>query len=215
MKNTLIHGFQWGQTIAIPIYTVLPYCVIIWNHFLRYYTYLTSQINQFLHTSCFSCALYPDIIKSKISFKLKVKMKNTLIHGFQWGQTITIPIYTVLPYCVIVQVVSESWQTLLPQPYLILAAYSNKEVTNEMYIDYAVRAVYCCMPLSPVLRDMYCTTFNPSILTYILQRFVFIGLWHENLILVFLSGGASGRIPDDNLQSFRECWPSGGMCLAG
>ena len=25
----LIHGFQWGQTIAIPIYTVLPYCVMI------------------------------------------------------------------------------------------------------------------------------------------------------------------------------------------
>ena len=30
--------------------------------------YPTTQINQFLYTSCFSCALYPDIIKSKINY---------------------------------------------------------------------------------------------------------------------------------------------------
>ena len=28
MNKILIYGFQWGQTIAIPIYTVLLYCVI-------------------------------------------------------------------------------------------------------------------------------------------------------------------------------------------
>ena len=44
MKNTLIHGFQWGQTIAIPIYTVLPYCVIHLRLMSRafYYWYMLS-----------------------------------------------------------------------------------------------------------------------------------------------------------------------------
>ena len=31
---------------------------------------------------CFSHALYPDIIKSEINIKFKVKMKNILIYGF-------------------------------------------------------------------------------------------------------------------------------------
>ena len=71
------------------------------KHFLIYYTHFTSQHIQFLYTRYFSCIFYLDIIKSEINLKLKVKMKNTLIYGFQWGYTIAIPIYTVLPYCVI------------------------------------------------------------------------------------------------------------------
>ena len=47
--------------------------------------YLTSQINQFLFHGYFSHILHLDIIKSEINFKLKVKMKNILIYGFQWG----------------------------------------------------------------------------------------------------------------------------------
>ena len=39
----------------------------------------------FFQILCFSHALYPDIIKSEINLKLKVKMKNILIYGFQWG----------------------------------------------------------------------------------------------------------------------------------
>ena len=31
MNKILIYGFQWRQTIALPIYTVLPYCVIYIN----------------------------------------------------------------------------------------------------------------------------------------------------------------------------------------
>ena len=67
----------------------------------RYYAYLTSQINYFLFHGYFSHILHLDIIKSEINFKLKVKMNKMLIYGFQWEQTIAIPIYTVLPYCVI------------------------------------------------------------------------------------------------------------------
>ena len=53
--------------------------------FLRYYTYLTSQINHFLFPGYFSPILHLDIIKSEINFKLKVKMNKMLIYGFQWG----------------------------------------------------------------------------------------------------------------------------------
>ena len=55
------------------------------KHFLRYYAYLTSQINHFLFHSYFSHILHLDIIKSEINFKLKVKMNKMLIYGFQWG----------------------------------------------------------------------------------------------------------------------------------
>ena len=55
------------------------------KHFLSYYTHFTSQHIQFLHTGYFSHIFYLDIIKSEINLKLKVKMKNILIYGFQWG----------------------------------------------------------------------------------------------------------------------------------
>ena len=55
------------------------------KHFLSYYTHFISQHIQFLHTSYISHIFYLDIIKSEINLKLKVKMKNILIYGFQWG----------------------------------------------------------------------------------------------------------------------------------
>ena len=51
----------------------------MWKSFLCIYHI------QFWYTSCFSHAFYPDSIKSEINLKLKVKMKNILIYGFQWG----------------------------------------------------------------------------------------------------------------------------------
>ena len=35
---------------------------------------------------------------------IKVKMKVSFLYGFQWGQTIAILIYTVLPYYVILAI---------------------------------------------------------------------------------------------------------------
>ena len=55
------------------------------KHFLRYYTYLTSQINHFWFPGYFSPILHLDIIKSEINFKLKVKMNKMLIYGFSMG----------------------------------------------------------------------------------------------------------------------------------
>ena len=66
------------------------------KHFVRYYAYLTSQI-KFLFHGYFSHILHLDIIRSEI----EKKMNKMLIYGFQWGWTIAVPIYTVLPYCAI------------------------------------------------------------------------------------------------------------------
>ena len=44
MNKTFIYGFQWGQTIAIPIYTVLPYCVILYDFPLTGTTLLLANI---------------------------------------------------------------------------------------------------------------------------------------------------------------------------
>ena len=46
-------------------------------------SYITDQ--PILFHGYFSHILHLDIIKSEINFKLKVKMKNILIYGFQWG----------------------------------------------------------------------------------------------------------------------------------
>ena len=46
-------------------------------------SYITDQPN-FVYW-LFSHILYLDIIKSEINFKLKVKMNEILIYGFQWG----------------------------------------------------------------------------------------------------------------------------------
>ena len=42
--------------------------------------------------------LHLDVIKSQ---KLKVKTENFLVYGYNVGTPMAIPIYTVLPYCVI------------------------------------------------------------------------------------------------------------------
>ena len=48
----------------------------------------------FLHAVTFSHVIHLDVLKSQIGLKLKVKTEIS-------EQPITIPIYTVLPYCVI------------------------------------------------------------------------------------------------------------------
>ena len=46
--------------------------------------------------------LHLDVNKSQIELKLKVKTENFLVYGYNAGPPMAIPIYTVLPYCVIV-----------------------------------------------------------------------------------------------------------------
>ena len=45
-------------------------------------------------------------LKDRLRLKLKVK---TLMYGYNAGQPMAIPIYTVLPYCVIVVMVFSVW----------------------------------------------------------------------------------------------------------
>ena len=57
----------------------------MWKSFFHNcYVHITSQHNQFLYTGYFSHILHLDIIKNEINFKLKVKMNNILLYGFQW-----------------------------------------------------------------------------------------------------------------------------------
>ena len=56
----------------------------------------------FLHAVTFSHVLHPDVLKGQIGLKLKVKTEISLCMAiYNAEQPIAIPIYTVLPYCVI------------------------------------------------------------------------------------------------------------------
>ena len=55
------------------------------NDFFQYFVRITLQHNQFLYTGYFSPILHLGIIKSKINFKLKVKMNKILIIWFSMG----------------------------------------------------------------------------------------------------------------------------------
>ena len=57
----------------------------MWKSFFQILCVSHITLLPILYTGCFSHALYPDIIKSEINLKLKVKMNNILIYGFQWG----------------------------------------------------------------------------------------------------------------------------------
>ena len=48
--------------------------------------------------------LHLDAIRGQIELKLNVKTENFLMYGYNAGPPMAIPIYTVLPYCVIVVV---------------------------------------------------------------------------------------------------------------
>ena len=52
----------------------------------------------FLHAVTFCCVLHLDVIRSQIELKLKLKTEHFLMSGYNAGP---IPIYTVVPYCVI------------------------------------------------------------------------------------------------------------------
>ena len=55
-----------------------------------------------LHAVSFSHVLHLDVIRSQIELKLKVKTENFLMFGYNAAPPMAIPIYTVLPYCVII-----------------------------------------------------------------------------------------------------------------
>ena len=75
MKNILTYGFQWGQTIAIPIYTVLLYCVMMrrWAHIyitIKYVVVLTSVCGQLHHYSkCMTLLMFKGSMKSPRDIK--------------------------------------------------------------------------------------------------------------------------------------------------
>ena len=54
----------------------------------------------FLHAVTFSHVLHLDVLRRQIELKLKAKIE-IFIYGYNAEPPIAIPIYTVLPYCVI------------------------------------------------------------------------------------------------------------------
>ena len=69
----------------------------MWKSFFAGIMYtLHHNTTNFLYASHFSHILHLDIIKSKINFKLKVKINNPYIYGFQCN-----PYTHSIPYCVI------------------------------------------------------------------------------------------------------------------
>ena len=45
--------------------------------------------------------LHLDVLKRQIEIETESKNSNNLMYGYNAGQPMAIPIYTVLPYCVI------------------------------------------------------------------------------------------------------------------
>ena len=45
--------------------------------------------------------LHLDVLKRQIEIETESKNSNILMYGYNAGQPMAIPIYTVLPYCVI------------------------------------------------------------------------------------------------------------------
>ena len=72
------------ESVKIMFYLYFVPCVII----------------QFFACSYFLTCLHLDAIRS-----LKVKTVNILMYGYNAGPPMAIPIYTVLPYCVIIEAV--------------------------------------------------------------------------------------------------------------
>ena len=64
--------------------------------------------------------------------KLKVKTENFLMYGYNAGPPMAIPIYTVLPYCVIQSLYSLSRMHLLV--HILIDAYSCHPLLHAIYV---------------------------------------------------------------------------------
>ena len=57
--------------------------------------------SNFFHAVTFLHVLHLDVLKRQIEIETESKNSNILMYGYNAGQPMAIPIYTVLPYCVI------------------------------------------------------------------------------------------------------------------
>ena len=70
------------------------------NHIYLYFVSCVIFSYNFLHAVTFLHVLHLDVLRSQIELKLKVKTENFLRYGYNAGPPMAIPVYTVLPYCV-------------------------------------------------------------------------------------------------------------------
>ena len=62
-----------------------------------------------LHAVTFSHVLHLDVLRREIEIETESENWNFLMYGYNAGPPIAIPIYTVLPYCVILVKCSALW----------------------------------------------------------------------------------------------------------
>ena len=76
--------------------------------------------SNFLHAVTFLHVLHLDVLKRQIEIETESKNSNILMYGYNAGQPMAIPIYTVLPYCVI--------YTVLPYCVIIMQVIATKSI---------------------------------------------------------------------------------------
>ena len=79
------------------------------NHVNLYFVPGVTFSSTFLHAVTFLHVLHLDVLKRQIEIETESKNSNILMYGYNAGQPMAIPIYTVLPYCVILV-----WCDMLP-----------------------------------------------------------------------------------------------------
>ena len=71
------------------------------NHIYLYFIPHVIFSSNFLHAVTFLPVLHLDVLKRQSEIETESKDYNILMYGCNAGQPMAIPIYTVLPYCVI------------------------------------------------------------------------------------------------------------------
>ena len=83
----LLHEEEEDESVKIMFYLYFIPGVIFSFHFL--------------HTVTFLHVLHLDVLKRQIEIETESENRNLLMYGYNAGPPMAIPIYTVLPYCVI------------------------------------------------------------------------------------------------------------------
>ena len=97
--------------------------------------------SNFLHAVTFLHVLHLDVLKGQIEIETESKNSNILMYGYNAGQPMAIPIYTVLPYCVIQELMNllhgnkfSPWEDFFVNPF-------GSVLTNYVQVLVEVHAV--------------------------------------------------------------------------
>ena len=95
----------------------------LWKSCLPVFHSSSEIFIHFLHAVTFLHVLHLDILRRQIEIETESKNNNFLMYGYNAGPPMAIPIYTVLPYCVIHVVCPASFASIL---LLIVVSLSSR-----------------------------------------------------------------------------------------